>query len=309
MDRIAKNLADPIVRTMLPDDVKLFTLYSEPEIRSLIKTAQTPVVLGNSASSVAFKIKSTQAAMLKRSLTLSIYTLEDPNKFVADNFPTEQAGPRLWTDKNKSTYVAILKAFVGKAIYEDLTIEDLKKSFHPHPSLTPDLLQRLLTSLTSNKTYRTKMRYGSTNNMRDLPEEERIKIEAERAAISSASSVAAYKRSEYRKIAAIQKTKTARDSSAYVPLPPKVKEPHSIDDMLPDSIPATAKTLMDLNPHDCRKIIGPVDGANTLYCGARVVESKSYCPEHFAANTTSNTASKDAWAKKRLDEMKVRAIR
>lgn len=43
------------------------------------------------------------------------------------------------------------------------------------------------------------------------------------------------------------------------------------------------KSLLDLEPCDCRYIEGEPDGLNTRYCGSRIRVGSSYCPEHHAA--------------------------
>lgn len=41
--------------------------------------------------------------------------------------------------------------------------------------------------------------------------------------------------------------------------------------------------MLDLNRTTCHEIIGPVDGANTLYCGATVLRH-SFCAHHHSIN-------------------------
>lgn len=41
--------------------------------------------------------------------------------------------------------------------------------------------------------------------------------------------------------------------------------------------------MLDLNRTTCHEIIGPVDGANTLYCGATVLRY-SFCAHHHSIN-------------------------
>jgi hypothetical protein len=45
------------------------------------------------------------------------------------------------------------------------------------------------------------------------------------------------------------------------------------------------KTLMDLNRGECKAIIGPIKNLETLYCGYKSVEGKSWCPHHFLKYT------------------------
>jgi hypothetical protein len=52
------------------------------------------------------------------------------------------------------------------------------------------------------------------------------------------------------------------------------------------------KTMMDLRMDDCRAIIGPVSGVDTLYCAAPVYPGTSWCPHHreiFCTRDKENT--------------------
>lgn len=50
-------------------------------------------------------------------------------------------------------------------------------------------------------------------------------------------------------------------------LPPKMYSPKN-------------KTILDLQRFDCRAIIGPVKGIDTVYCGDNVIEGQSWCAAH-----------------------------
>ena len=45
------------------------------------------------------------------------------------------------------------------------------------------------------------------------------------------------------------------------------------------------KTLIDLNYGECKAIVGPIKNLETLYCGHKSVEGKSWCLHHFLKYT------------------------
>jgi hypothetical protein len=65
-------------------------------------------------------------------------------------------------------------------------------------------------------------------------------------------------------------------------------EPTIIKEIEPENFEPLNKKIMDLRYSDCRAIIGPVKGMETLYCGHKTLEGKSWCGHHHMMYTTTS---------------------
>ena len=57
------------------------------------------------------------------------------------------------------------------------------------------------------------------------------------------------------------------------PFPPPEDEPEQLEE------PSVGVTIMALTRKSCRYVLGPVTGANTLYCG-KPINGRAFCKEH-----------------------------
>ena len=78
------------------------------------------------------------------------------------------------------------------------------------------------------------------------------------------------------------------------PLPlPETNDPLKFDESIPL---AQRKTIMELDPHDCRYIIG--EGPNRFYCGGAAILGTSWCENHYwrcFAPKLPRSPSKSLW--------------